>query len=116
MAQTLLDAATATGKGSPHTLSEVPSSHTVVASMGGTVVATAVTIALEGSLVGGVTDKDWFTLASHAFTAAEITAESAMFHVADKPVKYVRANLETLSGGTNPTVSAIYERHIPAVA
>jgi hypothetical protein len=32
-----------------------------------------------------------------------------MFHVVDKPVKYVRANLITLTGGTAPTVTVKYE-------
>jgi hypothetical protein len=73
--------------------------------MGGTVVATAVTVDLEGSL----DDTTWFQLARHAFSAAEITAESAMFHVVDKPVRYVRANLIALTGGTAPTVTVLYE-------
>jgi hypothetical protein len=55
--------------------------------MGGTVVATAVTVDLEGSL----DDTTWVQLARHAFSAGEISAEAAMFHVIDKPVKYVRA-------------------------
>ena len=105
MAHTLLNAATATGAGSTQKVSMIPSSHTVAATMGGTVVATAVTVDLEGSL----DDSTWFTLASHAFTAGEITAEAAMFHVADKPVRYVRANLTTLTGGTDPTVTVLYE-------
>ena len=110
MAQTLLNAATATGAGAAQRTFSIPTHHTVVASMGGSVVATAVTVALEGSLIGGSTNKDWFTLASHVFTAAEITAEAAMFHIADKPTKFVRANLETLSGGTAPTVTVLYEQ------
>jgi alkylated DNA repair dioxygenase AlkB len=73
--------------------------------MGGTAVATSVTLDLEGSL----DDSNWFTLASHVFTAGEITAEQAMFHVADKPVTFARLNLSTLGGGTDPTVTAWYE-------
>ena len=110
MAFKLLDAVTATGTGPSHELPTTPAGHTVVATMDGTVVATAVTVALEGSLVGGDTDKDWFTLGSHAFIAAEITAEAAMFHIADKAVPFVRGNLETLTGGTSPTVTVIYEQ------
>lgn len=110
MAQTLLNAATATGTGTQQKTFSIPTHHTVVARMGGTVVATAVTVSLEGSLVGGATANDWFTLASHAFTAAEITAEGAMFHIADKPVKYVRGNLVTLTAGTDPTVTVLYEQ------
>jgi hypothetical protein len=73
--------------------------------MGGTVVATAVTVDLEGSL----DNTTWFQLATHPFSAGDISAEGAMFHVIDKPVKYVRANLTALSGGTDPTVTVKYE-------
>ncbi len=106
MAQTLLAAATTTGAGSTQKTFSIPTHHTVVATMGGTVVATAVTVDLEGSL----DDVNWFQLARYAFIAADITAEAAMFHVADKPVKYVRGNLITLSGGTDPTVTILYEQ------
>ena len=104
MAVLLLNAATATGAGSVHTVRTTPLRHTVAATMGGTVVATAVTVDLEGSL----DNSTWFTLASHVFTAAEITAEAAMFHVVDRAVRYVRLNLITLTGGTAPTVTGKY--------
>ena len=105
MAHTLLNAATSTGAGSSQRLSLIPSDHTIQATMGGTVVATAVTVDLEGS----IDDVTFFQLARHAFSAGEITAEGAMFHVIDKPVRYVRANLITLTGGTAPTVTVKYE-------
>lgn len=105
MAVKLLDAATATGVSSSWRQQRVPRNHTVQATMGGTVVATAVTLDLEGSS----DDTNWFQLANHPFSAAEITATSAMFHVANKPVRYVRVNLTTLTGGTAPTITALYE-------
>lgn len=105
MAVLLLNAATATGAGSVHIVRPRPSKHTVAATMGGTVVATAVTVDLEGSL----DNSTWFSLDSHPFTAAEITAEAAMFHVVSRPVRYVRLNLVTLTGGTAPTVTGKYE-------
>ena len=105
MAHTLLNAAAATGAGDAQKVSQIPESHTVQATMGGTVVATAVTVDLEGSLDGST----WAQLARHAFSAGEISAEAAMFHVIDKPVRYVRANLITLTGGTAPTVTVLYE-------
>ena len=111
MAQTLLNAATATGAGATQKTPTIPTHHTVAATMGGTVVATAVTVSLEGSL----DDTTWFTLAEHVFTAAEITAVSAMFHVADKPVKYVRANVITLTPGTDPTLTVLYEQAARAI-
>jgi hypothetical protein len=101
MAKTLLDAATTTGAGSRVRMNRKPSRHTIQATMGGTVVATAVTVDIEASL----DDITYFQLVSHAFSAAEITAEGAMFHLADMPVKYLRANLTTLTGGTAPTVT-----------
>lgn len=105
MAVLLLNAATATGAGSAFTLRVMPTKHTVAATMGGTVVATAVTVDLEGS----IDNSTWFTLASHVFTAAQITAEAAMFHVIDKPVRYARLNLITLTGGNAPTVTGKYD-------
>ena len=104
MAVLLLNAATATGAGSVFTVRTRPGKHTIQCAMGGDVVATAVTVDLEGSL----DNSTWFSLASHAFTAAEITATSAMFHVVNKAVRYVRLNLTTLTGGTNPTVTGKY--------
>ena len=101
MAKTLLDAATATGASGSVKMNRKPAAHTFQAVMGGTVVATAVTVDVEGSL----DDLTYFQLASHAFSAGEITAEGAMFHLADMPVKYIRANLITLTGGTAPTVT-----------
>jgi hypothetical protein len=102
MAAILLNAATATGAGNSVRMDRKPAKHTIAVTMGGTVVATAVTVAAEGSL----DDSTWFALASHAFTAGEITAEQAMFHLANMPVKYIRANLTTLTGGTAPTITA----------
>lgn len=101
MAKTLLDAATATGAGDSIVMHRKPSRHTIQATMGGTVVATAVTVDIEGS-VDNIT---FFQLVSHAFSAGEITAEAAMFHMVDMPIKYIRANLATLTGGTAPTVT-----------
>jgi hypothetical protein len=104
MAKVLLAAATATGAGGSVRMNRKPTAHTIQATMGGTVVATAVTVDIEGSL----DDSTWFQLVSHAFSAGEITAEGAMFHLADMPVKYLRANLTTLTGGTAPTVTVLH--------
>lgn len=98
----LLRAATATGAGSEHSLNKLYETHTVQANITGA--PTAVTVALEGSLDGVL----WFTLASHTFSAAELTATGAMFHVVQKPVTKVRANVTTLTGGTSPTVTVFY--------
>jgi len=52
---------------------------------------------------------DFFDLASHTFSAAEITAQKAMFHVTTKPVKFARVYLSTLTG--TGTVDVYYYGH-----
>lgn len=103
MAVKLLNAATATGASTTHVVRMKPRNHTVQFTITGA--PTAVTMDLEGSL----DDTTWISLASHIMTAAELTATAAMFHVVDKPVRYVRLNLTTLTAGTAPTVTALYE-------
>ena len=105
MANQLFNDVLVTGASRSMPVSPAKSQHTVQATMGGTVVATAVTIALEGSLDGS----SWFALGTHAFSSAEISAEQAMFHVADKSVPYIRLNLTALTGGTAPSISAWYD-------
>ena len=106
MAHTLLNAAAATGAGSTQKTFSIPAMHSVQVTMGGTVVATAVTVALEGSLDGTF----WQAMATHALVSAEISAEGAIFHVVNSPIKYVRANLTVLTGGTAPTITVKYEQ------
>ena len=97
-----LDAATAIGAGGhQHLNSVVHGNHAIQITLGGTVVATAVTVVLEGSLDGAT----YYTLDTHAMSGPEITAEGAMYKVADQPTYYVRANLAVLTGGTAPTVT-----------
>ena len=60
---------------------------------------------IEGSLDGVL----WFSLAEHTFTAAEIAANEAMFHIVNKPTNHIRANL-TAYNGTALTVKAIAGR------
>lgn len=97
----LLDAVTGTGAGARSIRFTVPrKEHTVQVVVTGAPVA--VTIDLEGSLNG----TEWFQLANYVFTAGDIAAEQAMFHVTNKPVMDVRANLVTLTGGASPTVTA----------
>ena len=66
---------------------------------------TAVTIKLEGNITGTA---PFFDLATHVVTAEELAAGAGMFHVQDKPVGYVRANITVLTGGTAPTVTVYY--------
>ena len=108
MARTLLNAAVATGAGSSFYTGSIPAMHTVQATMGilsGGTLATAVTVDLEGSL----DDTFWQALDSHTFTAGEITAEGAIWHIVNAPARYVRANITTLTDtATDPTVTVKY--------
>lgn len=96
-------ASTTTGASEALTFRKIVKDHTV--QMTTTGAPTAVTVDLEGSLDGTTFEQ----LATHDFTGAEITAQSAMFHVVDKPVRYIRTNITTLTGGTSPTVTVLYE-------
>jgi hypothetical protein len=57
-----------------------------------------VSITLQGSLDGST----WATLATSTSTTGD------MQQAVDKPVRYLRANLGTLTGGTTPTVTAMF--------
>lgn len=61
---------------------------------------TVVTVALEASLNGS----QWMTAATWSTGAGQASGD--IVFTSDKPVRYVRANLTTLTGGTSPTVSA----------
>src|SRR3990167_2045677 len=91
----LLNDKTAVGAGS-HLFVDGAKDHTVEARFGSTETPTAVTIDLEGSVGGG----DFFLLASYVFSAGDLTAKKAMFHVVNKPVEHVRLNLTTLTRKT----------------
>ena len=54
---------------------------------------TALAVSLEGSLDGS----NFFELGSHTFDATDLSAQGAMFHVAHKPVEYVRARITSLA-------------------
>ena len=96
----LLNAVTATGAGRELAFDLPRKEHTVqVVITGG---PAAVTVDLEGSLNG----TEWFQLAEFIFSAGDLAAGQAMFHVTNKPVMDVRANLTTLTGGASPTVTA----------
>ena len=103
MAIKLLNGATATGASTSHPVRMKPRNHTIQVTITGA--PTAVTVDLEGSL----DDTTFVSLADYVLTAADLTATAAMFHVVDKPVRYIRANVTNLVGGTAPTVTVLYE-------
>ena len=98
MIRTLLDAATSTGEGQKNSNHKWFSDSTYIVTTVGS--PSAVTIDIEGSF-DGVT---FFQIAQHILTAAEISAQKAIFHIAGKPVLFSRANLITFTGGTSATV------------
>lgn len=100
---TLLSAVTSTGAGTIKHSAYLMDKKTVQVSITGA--PSAVTVTLEGSIDG----TNFATLATKAFSAGELTATFALFHSIDTPVTYVRANLTVLTGGSTPTVTAIFE-------
>lgn len=62
----------------------------------------AFVMSLDGSLDGAT----WFSLGTDTADAGELTAQAGMFHVVDKAVRYIRANITTLTpGGTTGNVT-----------
>ncbi|MBF0399959.1 MAG: hypothetical protein HQL90_04255 [Magnetococcales bacterium] len=112
MSVRLLDGVTATGASSAVKVKNAMQ-HAVQANFtnsGGSV--TALTVDLEGTINNqGEIDAAtavWFQLASHAFTAGELSAQAAQFTVAVGPERYIRANITTL---TETGTTAVYVRH-----
>lgn len=93
---TSLNAVTATGAGTVVDLGVVRSVHTMQTTVTGT--PTGVAVNLEGSLSAS---GPWGTLVASTSTAGDVQT------VSGKAVRYVRANLATLTGGTSPTVTAL---------
>ena len=102
-ALTLLSAVTATGAGNSKDIGHIITNHVIQATITGA--PTAVTVDLEGSIDGA----NFASIDSHVFTAGELTATHALVTLVDLPVTFVRANLTTLTGGTAPTVTVVYE-------
>jgi len=107
---TLLSAVTASGAGASKSIGDfnidsdrkgVPNGWTV--EVKSTAASTAIVIDLEGSIDGGTT---FFQLARHTFTAGELTAKQAMFHVINKGELAVRANLITFTRSGTETLTA----------
>lgn len=92
----LLDGKVATGAGTAVDLqgvSNVPvEKFTCMLTAAGTA-ATSFTMILEGSING----INFYGLVTNTYTVA--TADTAMFHVVNKGVKYIRGNFSSKSGG-----------------
>jgi hypothetical protein len=109
LAVTLLSAVEATGTGDTKHLGDfsvdsekdgVPDKWTVEITT--TDNATAVTIDLEGSIDDGTT---FHQLAQHVMTAAELSADQAMFHVVGKGATSIRGNMTTFTQAASETVT-----------
>ena len=87
----------ATGATISINLGRTPHKHTLQAVVTGSPDACA--IQLEGSLDGST----WANL-----SGTQTCTSSVAFHVVDKPVTWIRANLTSLTGGTSPTVAIRY--------
>jgi len=91
--KTVLNAKATTGAGSTVDLAHIFDKHTWQMTLTGS--PTGVDVTLQGS----IDDSNWFELDRTTSTSAE------MRHVVNKPVRYVRGYVTTLSGGTSPTVT-----------
>lgn len=49
-------------------------------------------------IYGSVDGVNWTAIASHAFSAAEITNNGGLFHIINKPVLFIRADLSAYAG------------------
>lgn len=95
--ETSLDAVTADGDGQPvraHGLQSFGIQTTTTGSPSGG------TVALEGTIDG----TNWFNMSAD-FTIGTDTSGDIKWAV-DQPVAFARANLSSLAGGTDPTVTA----------
>ena len=103
MAFRMLDGVISTGPSESIAIRKRAKDHTVQVTITGG--PTSVTVDLEGSL----DNINWFQLATNPFDAGELAAGGTLFHVDEKTVRFIRVNLTVLSGGTSPTVTALYE-------
>ena len=91
----ILSAATGVGAGAAVNLTFIRRLFTMQTVVTGA--PTAVSCKLQGSLDG----VNWSDLATSSSTTGD------QQYVVDKPQKYIRANLATLTGGTAPTVTVL---------
>lgn len=90
-----LAAATSTGQGTITDLGVVRSTHTLQTTVTGG--PSGVTVTLQGSLSAA---GPWLTLATSTSTTGDVQTATG------KAVRYIAADLVTLTGGTTPTVTA----------
>lgn len=102
MAHKLLNAVSTIGASESVHLDKPTKDHTVEVSytdVGGAI--TVLTIVLQASAQNKNTSDalaSWYDLQTYTFTAGDITAKKAMFHVVNKPVERIRVNLTVATG------------------
>jgi hypothetical protein len=102
MSIALLSEAASTGPGNPYTPVSGIKNHTLQLITTGS--PTAVVVTLEGCL-----DTDVYcTLMEYTMSAEELSSGCAIAYLGGYIVDKVRATLSTLTGGTSPTVTAMY--------
>lgn len=110
----LLDAVVATGAGTEVRVQSGTSTHTIICYyVDSNASISALAVRLEGCIdLKNIGDGDghWFNLGEKTFSAGELTSKESMFHIVNKNVPWIRANIVTLTGldGAD-TVSVHYD-------
>ena len=99
---TLLSGATSTGAGTPQWVRDTTVNNWTC-DIDITGAPTAVTVRVEGNMGGTVFDPTG--MATHVFTATQLSAGKATFGIVYSPVINMRAFVTVLTGGTVPTVT-----------
>lgn len=103
---TLIKDATVAGQGESITIGwgkdESNTSHTFQISTLGS--PTSVTIQIDGTVDG----ENYACILKHKMSIEELSNDTAIFHLINKPVPKIRASITELSGGVSPTVSVYY--------
>ena len=101
---TLLSAATTTGAGDSQWVRDTTVNNWTC-DIDITGAPSAVTIRIEGNMGGDIFDPTG--MATHVFTATQLSAGKATFGIVYSPVINIRAFVTVLAGGTIPTVTAV---------
>lgn len=102
----LIEDATTIGTGQNYTVGwgkeEANTAHTFQISTNGS--PTNVLVKIEGSVDGS----NFSCIVQHQMTSDELANDNAIFHLINKPVPVIRANIAQLDGGVSPQVSVYY--------
>ena len=100
---TSLDAVSAAGPGRAFMFDDPKAVFGIQVNYGGGLSGLTATVNLEGTLDG----QHWFQMAGASYSGSGPTPATVYNDVDHSPVIGVRANLTVLTGGSNPTVTAI---------